>query len=428
MQTPPLCKACKGCGECRLRKEKCSEEERLVLDRVEREMVREKGQRTASYPEVLPEAFSGLLRYEKLLLSRLIESDMIIEDSPRQESSSHEASPPRSSVPEVPTSADTRGESPGGAQPGGPGGGGAGDKAEGGAAGGETRTELLQLEAEISPLKGKLKEVQESRKEREAARQEMEQSAKRFGPLEAGNSWPGETKEKPGERARERSLILQLESDLQHGEAALRQRQAGARKRQEREHSAERFDPLEAGNSRQVKMKEKQGERAREKSLVLQLEPNLQHREAALRKRQAGARKRQDRAANVGRESRDKELQGVFLDPSLLTENLHLKADRDSSMRERKLMQGRIPSWQQELGKERGVLEDEGLCTERRLLKEQEKPRLKPSRTVRPRAGRRSCTPRPQGGLQRAAGNHFDPHAAGGTEERGHPAWEGAGR
>ena len=32
-------------------------------------------------------------------------------------------------------------------------------------------------------------------------------------------------------------------------------------------------------------------------------------------------------------------------------------------------------------------------------------------------AGSRSCTPLPQGawsGLQRAAGNHFDPHAAGG--------------
>ena len=33
-----LCKACKGCGECRFKREKCSEEERLVLDRVEKEM------------------------------------------------------------------------------------------------------------------------------------------------------------------------------------------------------------------------------------------------------------------------------------------------------------------------------------------------------------------------------------------------------
>ena len=38
VETPPLCKACKGCGECRFKREKCSEEERLVLDRVEKEM------------------------------------------------------------------------------------------------------------------------------------------------------------------------------------------------------------------------------------------------------------------------------------------------------------------------------------------------------------------------------------------------------
>ena len=83
----------------------------------------------------------------------------------------------------------------------------------------ETSTELLQLEAEIRPLKGKrrdVKEVQEARKELEAARQEMEQSAKRFDPIEAGNSRLGETKEKQGELARERSRVLQLESYLQH--------------------------------------------------------------------------------------------------------------------------------------------------------------------------------------------------------------------
>ena len=38
VETPPLCKACKGCGECRFKREKCSEEERLVLDRVEKDM------------------------------------------------------------------------------------------------------------------------------------------------------------------------------------------------------------------------------------------------------------------------------------------------------------------------------------------------------------------------------------------------------
>ena len=38
VQTPPLCKACKGCRECRFGRDKCSEEERLVLNRVEKEM------------------------------------------------------------------------------------------------------------------------------------------------------------------------------------------------------------------------------------------------------------------------------------------------------------------------------------------------------------------------------------------------------
>ena len=50
----------------------------------------------------------------------------------------------------------------------------------------------------------------------------------------------------------------------------------------------------------------------------------------------------------------------------LPSENLQPKADPDSSMRERRLLQGRIHSWQQELGKERGVLEEEGLRTELR--------------------------------------------------------------
>ena len=50
-QAPPLCKACTGCGECRFRREKCSEEERQVLERgVEREMVLKGGQLKASYP------------------------------------------------------------------------------------------------------------------------------------------------------------------------------------------------------------------------------------------------------------------------------------------------------------------------------------------------------------------------------------------
>ena len=101
----------------------------MGLDRVEREMVRENGQRTASdpesklnllpevstevLPEVLQEAFSSLSRYEKLLRPRLSESDMTVEDSQRQEASSHDAFPPSSLVPEVPTLAETRGKNQG---------------------------------------------------------------------------------------------------------------------------------------------------------------------------------------------------------------------------------------------------------------------------------------------------------------------------
>ena len=56
---------------------------------------------------------------------------------------------------------------------------------------------------------------------------------------------------------------------------------------------------------------EQQGKLARERFLVLHLEPDQQHR-------QAGARERQDSAASGCRESLDRELQRVFLDPSLL--------------------------------------------------------------------------------------------------------------
>ena len=62
------------------------------------------------------------------------------------------------------------------------------------------------------------------------------------------------------------------------------------------------------------------------------------------------------------------EAEGVFLGPSLLTENRQLKADLDSSVRERRLLQGRIHRGQQELGKEKGVLEDEGLRPELRQV------------------------------------------------------------
>ena len=56
----------------------------------------------------------------------------------------------------------------------------------------------------------------------------------------------------------------------------------------------------------------------------------------------------------------------------------------------------------------------------RRLLEGWNKPKLTISRTRRPREGSRSCMPLPQGagsGLQRAAGDHVDPHAEEGTKE-----------
>ena len=49
LHTPPLCKTCKGCGECRFGRENCSEEERMMLDWAEQEMVLENGQLKASY-------------------------------------------------------------------------------------------------------------------------------------------------------------------------------------------------------------------------------------------------------------------------------------------------------------------------------------------------------------------------------------------
>ena len=152
---------------------------------------------------------------------------------------------------------------------------------------------------------------------------------------------------------------------------------------QQGEGTSKELLPLEAEIN---PLKKQQGERAQDRSMVL-------HREAALRQQQAGDSKRQDSAASAGMKSRGKELQEVFRNPSRLTENLQRKADLGSSRRERRRLQGRARSWQQKQGKER------------RLLTEQEKPRMKPARTVCQRvgnrtssmAGTRSCTHLPQG-------------------------------
>ena len=143
------------------------------------------------------EASSSLSRSKKLLLTKPLKSEGIIKDSQRQESSSHEASPRRGFVPKIPTSAETVGKAQEALSQGVQEGEALETRLKEVQQGGETSTELLQLEAEISPLKGKLREVEEARekqkevqeawKEMESARQEMEQSAKRFDPLKAGN-------------------------------------------------------------------------------------------------------------------------------------------------------------------------------------------------------------------------------------------------
>ena len=49
-RVPPLCGACRGCKDCRFRRERCTEDQRAVLQQVEEEMVLEEGKLTASYP------------------------------------------------------------------------------------------------------------------------------------------------------------------------------------------------------------------------------------------------------------------------------------------------------------------------------------------------------------------------------------------
>ena len=95
--------------------------------------------------------------------------------------------------------------------------------------------------------------------------------------------------------------------------------------------------------------------------------------------------------------------------------------------RERRLLQGRIPSWQQELDKEREATGDEDLHTEWCEVignlqiedhKREEIPKgnlhqLEGSRTSSI-TGSRNCTPLAQGEggeIQRAARDHLDPHA-----------------
>merc|ERR1712223_2033427 len=193
---------------------------------------------------------------------------------------------------------------------------------------------------------------------------------------------------------------------------------------------------------------------AKEQALVVQLEADLRYQEQQMqrleveletaRKEKSDRRHRQESLGS--RESEDRELRDVFSDTSLMTENLKLKADLDSSMRERRQLASRIHSWQEELGKE-AVLDDEGLRAELRqaikalqvkehkmeelveenlrLLEERDTLMLKLSTVMRQlegsraasamssMAGSRSTTPLPHGSHhhQLLSGDHFDPHA-----------------
>ena len=96
----------------------------------------------------------------------------------------------------------------------------------------------------------------------------------------------------------------------------------------------------------------------KEQALVVQLEADLRYQEGQMQRlevelensRKEKGRQRQESLGS--RESEDRELRDVFSDANLMTENLKLKADLDSSMRERRQLASRIHTWQEELGKE----------------------------------------------------------------------------
>lgn len=190
----------------------------------------------------------------------------------------------------------------------------------------------------------------------------------------------------------------------------------------------------------------------KEQALVVQLEADLRYQEGQMQRlevelesvRKEKGRQRQESLGS--RDSEDRELRDVFSDANLMTENFKLKADLDSSMRERRQLASRIHTWQEELGKE-AVLDDDGLRAELRqaikalqmkehkmeelveenvrLLEERDTLMLKLSTVMRQlegsraasamssMAGSRSTTPLPHGSQnqQVLSGDHFDPHA-----------------
>ena len=89
--------------------------------------------------------------------------------------------------------------------------------------------------------------------------------------------------------------------------------------------------------------------------------PKREARETRWEERQQGmpVRYRQDSDA-----SGDRELQGVFLAPRGLAEKLQGMAGPNSSAREKRLLQGMIQTWQQEIDKEREAMSNEDIQRE----------------------------------------------------------------
>ena len=133
--------------------------------------------------------------------------------------------------------------------------------------GGETSTELLQLEAEISPLKGKRRGAEKAREKQE---KEITQAELKNGKMLV--KMKTLTKEvETLKKAKSQSPVSSSFDDLACAlEDELRALVARGQKevqdawkeleavRQEMEHSAKRFNPLEVGNLQREETREKQ--------------------------------------------------------------------------------------------------------------------------------------------------------------------------
>jgi len=192
----------------------------------------------------------------------------------------------------------------------------------------------------------------------------------------------------------------------------------------------------------------------REQKLVLQLEQDLQAKESSLELLESELMSVRDKKSQhevelqskfeSPRESLDREVFSAFTDKDLVSENLRLKADLDSSMRERRQMAGCIQNWTEELNRaDIDEMGEDGLRNELkvairtlqikdhkceevtqenlRLLEERDTLMLKLSTVMRQlegsrtasamssMAGSRTTTPVP-GGVPSLM-PHFDPHA-----------------